>query len=615
MRLFTRRQFKPLVQKGLFKTLLIMNLTTVFLLAICLSANAKVFSQRVSLSEKNAPLEKIFKEITRQTGYTFVYTRSLLKKSKNISINVQNAPIERSLDIGFKEQPLTYTILNTMVIIKEKERVLTAVQNEVMSVPLPTAIPITGKVTDDKGQPLEGATILVKGTSTGVKSDANGNFSVEAEPNSTLVISYVGFETAEVNVGSRTNIIVRLKPSLAISDEVVVVGYGTQKKVNLTGAVSYVGSEVLESRPITNLGQGLQGIVPNLNIDPISGAPGRAASFNIRGNTSINGGSPLVLVDGVEMDPNLINPQDIQSISVLKDAASASIYGARAAYGVILITMKSGMKDKKPLVSLLMNYAINKPTVIPKSMNSIEYTNWMNDGSITSNGHPYFDDETMQHIRAYFDDPENNSTLFQHSQQPDGLLLENGNTNWAKELFKNSYPLQQYTASVAGGSDKVTYYTSFGYLNQKGISKPGNENFDRYNLVQNINYDVNKWINLSAKIVYNGTDQLMNPNNSTNSSTFGGDILYSSYSQWPIVPVIAPDGRYDESFGYNMVAYLKEGGYQKQQTQALRMTGALKMTPAKGLAINMDYTYNKSTINYLLPQGSSTSLASVFRIR
>lgn len=581
-----------------------MKLFTFLLLIICISTHGNGFSQQVSLSQTNAGLEKIFKEIHKQTGYTFVYTRSLLKKSRNISINIQNASIEKSLDICFKDQPLTYTILNTMVVIKEKE--ITVPKEAVVAEP-PTAILVAGKVTDSKGQPLEGATILVKGTSNGVKSDAGGNFSIDAAPNATLVISFVGFEPAEVKIGNQTSITVQLKPSSAISDEVMIVGYGKQKKENLTGAISYVSSEVLESRPITNLGQGLQGIVPNLNIDPISGAPGRGASFNIRGNTSINGGSPLILVDGVEMDPNLINPQDIQSISVLKDAASASIYGARAAYGVILITMKSGTKSKKPVVSLLMNYAMNKPTVIPKSMNSMEYTSWMNDGSITSNGHPYFDDETMQHIKAYFEDPEHNSPLFQHSQQPDGLLLENGNTNWGKELFRNAYPLQQYTASASGGSDKVTYYTSFGYLNQKGISRPGNENFNRYNLVQNLSYDVSRWINISAKVIYNATDQLMNPSNSTNSSSFGGDLLYSSYSQWPIVPVVAPDGRYDESFGYNMVAYLKEGGYQKQQTQDLRMAGALKMTPAKGLAINLDYTYDKSTVNYLNYQKQYTT--------
>lgn len=604
MRLFTCCQFKPVAQKSLSKTLLIMNFTTFFLFAFCATASANVFSQRVSLFEKDAPLEKVFKEITRQTGYTFVYTKSLLKKSKNISINVQNVPIERSLDICFKEQSLAYTILHTMVIIKEKEVI---VPKEIVYTPPPTVTNITGRVTDDKGRPLEGATILAKGTNNGVKADANGSFSIEAEPNSILVISYVGFETIEVNVGNRSTISVQLRPFDAVGNEVVVVGYGTQRRENLTGAVSSVSSEVLESRPITNLGQGLQGVVPNLNISPISGAPGRGASFNIRGNTSINGGSPLILVDGVEMDPNLINPQDIQSISVLKDAASASIYGARAAYGVILITMKNGSKNKTPLVSLLMNYAINKPTAIPKFMNSMEFINWMNDASMNTNGHPYFNDEMMAASKAYFDDPKNNSPLYQDSNQPDGLLLENGNTDWGKALFKDSYPMQQYTASVAGGSDKVTYYTSFGYLNQKGISKPGDENYDRYNLIHNISYDLNKWVNLSAKVFYSQADQLMNPSNSGNSSSFGGDLLYTSYSQWPIVPIIAPDGRYDESFGYNMVAYLKEGGYQKQQTQNLRVTGALKITPAKGFTINMDYTSDKSNVNYLNYQKQYTT--------
>ncbi|MEP7259233.1 MAG: TonB-dependent receptor, partial [Flavitalea sp.] len=358
-----------------------------------------------------------------------------------------------------------------------------------------------------------------------------------------------------------------------------------------------VDAKVLDSRPVTNLGQGLQGMVPNLNINPGSGALGRDVSFNIRGNTSINGGSPLILVDGVQMDPNLINPQDVQSVSVLKDAASASIYGARAAYGVILITTKNGRKNKKPVVSLSMNYATNRPTVVPKSMNSIEWTSWMNDGNMTSNGRPYFDDETMQHVKAYYDDPDNNATLIQHSEDPIGIFREVGNTDWSKELLKNTYPMQQYTGSVTGGSDKVTYYTSFGYLNQKGISKPGDENYNRFNVTQNISYEINKWINVRAKVAINGTDQKMNPSNSSNN--FGGDEIYASYSAWPIVPVLAPDGNYDETKGYNMVAYLKNGGYQKQQTKDLWATGAIKLTPLKGLIINVDYTYNSYNRNYL----------------
>ena len=193
MQLFACLQYRRWNQRVFLRKLLLMKFFTFLLLIVCVSTHGNGFSQQVSLSQKNAGLEKIFKEIHRQTGYTFVYTRSLLKKSRNISINIQNASIERSLDICFKDQPLTYTILNRMVIIKEKE---IAVQKEDVHAELPAAIPVTGKVTDNKGQPLEGATILVKGTSSGVKSDAGGNFSIEAAPDATLVISFVGFEPA-----------------------------------------------------------------------------------------------------------------------------------------------------------------------------------------------------------------------------------------------------------------------------------------------------------------------------------------------------------------------------------------------------------------------------------
>lgn len=184
-------------------------------------------------------------------------------------------------------------------------------------------------------------------------------------------------------------------------DEVVVVGYATVKKANLTGAVSAVDDKVLADRPIVNLGQGLQGTIPNLNITT-SGQPGAGSSFNVRGETSINGGSPLVLVDGVQMDPNLINPQDVASVSVLKDAASASIYGARAAYGVILITTKSGRKNVPTQISFDASVSFNSPTTRPSYMNSMQYANWMNAAGQNTNGRDIFSQDEMDHIKAYY---------------------------------------------------------------------------------------------------------------------------------------------------------------------------------------------------------------------
>ena len=241
----------------------------------------------------------------------------------------------------------------------------------------------TGVVKDATGVTVIGASVLVKGTTNGVITDIDGNFRLNnVKPGDIIQISYIGYVTQEIKwEGKPLNIIMREDTELL--DEVVVVGYATVKKANLTGAVSAVDSEVLEERPITNLGQGLQGTIPNLIITT-NPQPGSGSSFNVRGTTSLNGGSPLVLVDGVEMDPNLINPQDVASVSVLKDAASASIYGARAAYGVVLITTKGGKKNQPTRVSFDASVSFNSPTTRPSYMDSMEYATWMNTANMNT---------------------------------------------------------------------------------------------------------------------------------------------------------------------------------------------------------------------------------------
>lgn len=228
-----------------------------------------------------------------------------------------------------------------------------------------------GNVKDGVGEPVIGASIIVKGTSSGTITDIDGNFVLnDLNDGDIIEISYVGYIAQEI-VWKGQPINVVLKEDTKTLEEVVVVGYATVKKENLTGAVSAVDDKVFADRPIVNLGQGLQGTIPNLNVTT-SSQPGKGSSFNVRGETSINGGSPLVLVDGVEMDPNLINPQDVASVSVLKDAASASIYGARAAYGVILITTKGGRKNMPTQISLDASLSFNSPTTRPSYMNSMQ---------------------------------------------------------------------------------------------------------------------------------------------------------------------------------------------------------------------------------------------------
>lgn len=301
----------------------------------------------------------------------------------------------------------------------------------------------TGVVKDATGETVIGASVVVKGTTNGTITGLDGDFSLSGVKKGDIIqISFVGYKTQEIAWNGQS-IEVVLKDDTETLDEVVVVGYATVKKANLTGAVSAVDDKVLADRPIVNLGQGLQGTIPNLNITT-SGQPGAGSTFNVRGETSINGGSPLVLVDGVQMDPNLINPQDVASVSVLKDAASASIYGARAAYGVILITTKTGRKNVPTQVSFDASVSFNSPTTRPSYMNSMQYATWMNAAGQNTNGRNIFSQDEMEHIKAYYEDPVNNSPVFvtndpsswQYSNCQAGKYAYCGNTDWMKEMYK-----------------------------------------------------------------------------------------------------------------------------------------------------------------------------------
>ncbi|GAA5219961.1 TonB-dependent receptor [Membranihabitans marinus] len=455
---------------------------------------------------------------------------------------------------------------------------------------------VTGTVTDQRGEPLIGVNVIVKGSEKGTATDFNGKFTIEdVDEQAILLVSYIGFQSKEIALNGKTNLSITLIEDSQTLDEVVVVGFGTQKKENLTGAVSQVTSEVLESRPITNLGQGLQGVIPNLNVNVNSGAPGRGSSFNIRGTTSINGGNPLILVDGVVKDINLINPDDIASISVLKDAASAAIYGARAAYGVILITTKAGTASEKPVIGFSSNWSFNRPTAKPEYMNSLEYANWMNAANTTTNGSNYFDDETMQHIQAYFENPQSNEPVFHHSNDPSNLYRYNANTDWTDVMLKDSYPISKYNLSISGGGDKMTYYSSIGLLNQKGLMKWFDEDFNRYNFVQNLNYDVNPWIEVGLKASLNITEQTDIPDNKRGSFS-NVDNLYMAGDSRPIMPIYHPDGHFAgySGNGYftNMPAFLTQGGDRKYKTNDIWVTGLAKLTPLEGLSLNLDYTIN-----------------------
>lgn len=455
---------------------------------------------------------------------------------------------------------------------------------------------IKGSVTSDSGEPLTGVTVKVSGGGNGTVTDIDGNFSVNAAPGSLLTFSYTGFKPQTVK--AQEGMLVVLQSSVNDLNEVVVVGYGTQKKANLTGAVASVNGSVLENRPISNIGQGLQGVVPNLNVSMgHGGAPGAGASFNVRGTTSLNGGEPLVLVDNVQMDANLVNPDDIESISVLKDAASAAIYGARAAYGVILITTKKGKLNSRPTVQFSASGYWQSPAVEMHNVNSLDYLKmidiaYQNSGGSGHYFNPLVYEYTEKYVNGTYDQPvffDKSYSAFKYGY--------NGNTDWWNELYKTSFS-QIYNASISGGSQKTRYYVSLGSNNQGGILKATDEKYNKYNANINVTSELTPWMEVSAKIAHTYTTE-MHPTGGTtamNNTAYSGLSAYSGMMKSdlsPLMPVKHPDGHYAGQGNFtNPVAIQAQGGNARYRQNDLWMTAGVKLTPIKGLIVNADYTWN-----------------------
>ncbi|WP_075555964.1 TonB-dependent receptor [Parabacteroides timonensis] len=562
-----------------------MRITTFLLLVCILNMHAdNVFSQnaRVSINQKNVQLEKVLNEIEQQTDYLFIYNNQV-NVNKKVSLKTKNQPVSVVLKELLADSGITYSVEGNHIVLGKQNMTATPQQNGI----------IKGKVIDTNGDAVIGANIVEKGTSNGTTTDIDGNFSINARSGSTLVITFIGYVKQEVKANPSRRMDIILQEDAETLDEVVVVGYGTMKKADLTGSVATVGSEVIEDRPLTNLGAGLQGAIANLNITSSNGAPGTGTTFNIRGTTNLSGGGPLILVDGIEMDPNLINPQDVKDVTVLKDAASASIYGARAAFGVILITTKTGFVTQKPVVSLSANYSINVPTVHAEYMNSMEYTQWMNDANMTSNGSNYFDDVTMEHVRNYYNDPVNNSPVFHHPDDSPSKYRYAGNTDWYEALNKKSYPMQQYNISVQGGSETAKYMTSAGMFQQDGISKWTDEDYKRFNVLQHVNYKVNNWLQVGLRATLSMVKMNTGPQNKYGNNSLGATIPGDSR---PLMPIYHPDGHFagycGDGYFTNQAAWLSQGGSAEMRNNNMYATAFAKLNPFEGLEINVDYTYN-----------------------
>lgn len=361
-------------------------------------------------------------------------------------------------------------------------------------------IAIRGKVTSlDDGIPLPGVSVVIKGTTTGTITNADGIYELRAPGNATLVYSFIGMRSLEVEVANRPVIDVGLEQDVTGLDEVVVVGYGIQRRVNLSGAVESIDAKQLQNRPLTNLAQGLQGLAPNLNIDFVSGEPGQTARFNIRGMTSINGGDPLIIIDGVPSSPwelNRLTPEDVADISVLKDAASAAIYGARAAFGVVLITTKTG-NNEGIYASYNNNFSWAKPSVLPDKFSDPYVYMRLQDISTSNTPWNYvsYSDEMYQWARERSDNPDGTPGVRVDPNNPRRWQYM-GNRDWTRYFLDDYTFSQKHHMQIDGKTEKTSYYLSAAFDDENGALKLAEDYFSRYNMRSRVDYKPFKWLTI-----------------------------------------------------------------------------------------------------------------------
>ena len=454
-----------------------------------------------------------------------------------------------------------------------------------------------GIVKDANGETIIGASVVVKGTTNGTITGLDGDFELSnVKKGETLQISFVGYQTKEI-VWNGQALNVTLEEDTKLLDEVVVVGYGTQKKVNVTGAVSMVDSKVLESRPVQNVAQALQGQIPGLqmSVGNSGGSLDSSLSITIRGNGTIgagSSGSPLVLIDGIEGDMNSVNPNDIENVSVLKDAASASIYGARAAFGVILITTKGG-KAGKTRVNYTGNVRFSTAIQIPEMVNSWDFANYFNAASINGGGSPIFDETALSNIQKYmngeFTDPST-PEYYGTTVNPDNNQFKNyagafANTDWFAEFYRKNAPAHEHNVSISGGTDKLTYVLSGNFLDQQGLIRHGSDSFNRYTLNSKISVKLADWVT-------------MNYNNKWTREAYDrptymtGLFFHNIARRWPTCFVKDPNGHWAADME---IIQLEEGGEQSEQKDLYTNQLQFVFEPIKDWHITIDGSMRQTT--------------------
>ncbi|MDQ6481697.1 TonB-dependent receptor [Dyadobacter sp. LHD-138] len=538
-----------------------------------------LLSQKISITASGSEVKKVLNQLEKQVDVHFVFSSKLIKSTRKVSVSVQDRPLDEVLDQIFTPLGLQYEVSGKIIILKRADNHLPEV------LPLEKANPkksVSGKVFDEAGQGLPGVSVVLKGTQIGSTTDVEGFFQLELPANTNnealLVFSFVGFRTQELTIGGQVAFTVNMIPEDKTLSEVVVVGYGTQKKVNLTGSVSVVTAEELVKRPAGQTSSALQGMVPGLTVTQRSGQPGRdGGNLRIRGVGTTGDSNPLVIVDGVESNMNNIDPNEIESISVLKDASSAAIYGSRAANGVILITTKRG-SEKGLSVNYNMYAGWQTPTDRPDVVNGLDHMNLINEAYTNTGRSPLY---TAQQVQDYITKGPTDRDQF-----PD--------TDWQKLTLKKSGFMQNHYIGMNGGTDKVKVLGSFSYLNQNGIIP--NTGFKRYNLRVNTDVKINSKLNASMDIFLRKTD-LIEPSSGTS-------YIFHWMRRIPANQAgVLSTGKYGEGWnGDHPLARAKDGGLNQESAISSIINLNLAYKPTSWLTANLIYAPK-----FNLPQTKSFS--------
>ena len=553
-------------------------------------------SQAVNIGRGEMKISEVLSRIEKQTEYLFVYDSSNVDTDRRVSVSGENVPVSQILSSVFKNTGVRFTMEGkNIVLTTQPDARKTASAN----------INVSGTVTDTNGETVIGCSILLKGTDNGTSADFDGRFSLDNVPaDGILVFSAVGYERQEVPIRNRTELSVVLTDNVAMLKDVVVVAYGTQKRENLTGAVSSIDvSKQLDNRPITDIARGLQGAAPGLSITTTSGALGTDPLIKIRGRIgSVNGNSsPLILVDNAEVSSlSVINPDDIESVSVLKDAASSSIYGARAAFGVVLITTKKAKEGQKFTVSYSNNLSWATPTKTPEVVSSWQGAemSWMagqrsnpNISEQTNSCFLTWNLESIERMKEW-------DRVYGHLNLSDEMVLGRDfdikdnklyfYRSWdAADKFVSKWAFQQiHNLSVNGTAANTSYNLSLGFLDQNGVIKVNPDSFERYNISFNTSSKINNWMTVRSKLLFSRT--LFKTPYTFNTSNY--NAWYYMY-RWPS---IMPYGTYEGKPFRNAVTETEQANMNERTNNYTRIALGTTINIIDGLKLDIDYTFTRT---------------------